>query len=269
MGKIETLKCGYSMLWKAPKGKINSKTLGYVCPNGIINFQTAEAAENYAKNRCVSVLQGCNPFERGVIVKGNKILAEIDGEAIVIDIKAQASKMKGASFYHGHPTSDNGTLPLSLYDYLLMISHESNKIVAFNKYGEHSTIKQKNKKSFLQAILPKSVKEKIDLLITLGKGSVATKEYANEYAKLFPKEVQEKLKHKMHENVGLPFADSRELKACKQNQLTIKEFREILTKENECIKNGSLANMLDNLWTKLSKKLDFNYETNFSNLNKH
>ena len=47
------------------------------------------------------------------------------------------------------------------------------------------------------------------------------------------------------------------------------EFQDILTKENECIKNGSLANMLDNLWTKLSKKLDFNYETNFSNLNKH
>lgn len=269
MGKIETLKYGYSILWKAPKGKISPKTLGYVCPNGIINFQSAEAAENYAKNRCVSALQGHKPFERGVIVKDNKILAEINGEATNIETKAQTSKMKGASFYHGHPTNDNGTLPLSLNDYLVMISQELNKIVAFNKYGEHSTMKQKTKKSFLQTILPKSVKEKVDLLITLGKGSVATKEYANEYAKLFPKEVQEKVKHKMHENIGMPYADSRELKACKQSRFTIKEFSEISTREKECTQDGSLANMLDNLWTKLSKKLDFNYETNFSNLNKH
>ena len=43
MANISQIKTGISLLkWQVPKGKINPKTLGWVRPDGIINFQSAE-----------------------------------------------------------------------------------------------------------------------------------------------------------------------------------------------------------------------------------
>lgn len=56
MGKIQALEKGISLLrYQMPKGKINTKTLGWIKPDGVINFQSVKIAENYAKNRCVSL----------------------------------------------------------------------------------------------------------------------------------------------------------------------------------------------------------------------
>ncbi len=53
MVKINALKKGASYLfWQAPKGNINPKTLGWIRPDGIINFQTPKAAQTYAKKTC-------------------------------------------------------------------------------------------------------------------------------------------------------------------------------------------------------------------------
>lgn len=66
MVSIQQVKSGTSVLMqKFPKGKISPKSLGYVRPDGKINFATKEAAATYAKNRVVSPLNIGNPFERG------------------------------------------------------------------------------------------------------------------------------------------------------------------------------------------------------------
>ena len=59
--------------------KINPAELGWIRPDGVINFQTISAAENYAKNRCIFALRTSKPFERALLVKDNQVLAEVQG----------------------------------------------------------------------------------------------------------------------------------------------------------------------------------------------
>lgn len=132
MGKIQALEKGISLLrYQMPKGKINTKTLGWIKPDGVINFQSVKIAENYAKNRCVSALHTPQPFEKGVLVKDNQVLAEINGDFTIIDISPYSDKMTGATVFHGHPKLGDYTFPVSLEDYLVLISQRYYKN---NKY---------------------------------------------------------------------------------------------------------------------------------------
>ena len=194
---------------KQPKGQINSKTLGWIRPDGVINFQSAEVAENYAKNRCVAALHSDKPFERGVLIKENQVLAEVNGDITKIDMSAYSEKMVGASFFHGHPCIGSTELPLSLADYLVFVSQRLKKIVAFNKNGEHSTLIQNPQKSLFLKLLPKKWQEKLMSFEQIGMGSIATSEYAKEYAKMFPKEIQKKIEQALHTQIGIPYGSRR------------------------------------------------------------
>ena len=106
MANISQIKTGISLLkWQVPKGKINPKALGYVCPNGTINFQTAETAQTYAKNRVLSALQAPKPFERAVSVEDSRIIGDINGTVhkVEFDSKNLLNGHNDVTLVHGHP----------------------------------------------------------------------------------------------------------------------------------------------------------------------
>ena len=83
MWKTQILETGLSFLWQKrnalPKWKIHSSTLGLVRSDGVINFQTAELAQTYAKNLVMSALHTPKPFERAVFAEDSRIIGDIDG----------------------------------------------------------------------------------------------------------------------------------------------------------------------------------------------
>ncbi len=266
MGKTSILETGISLLWKAPKGNINPKTLGWVRPDGVINFQTASAAENYAKNRCVSALRTTKPFERGVLLRDNQVIAEINGDFTKIDMTPYSDKMIGATFLHGHPKLNGHTLPVSLADYLVMVSQQIKKIVAFNEKGEHSTLIQNPQKSLFIRLLPKKWQKKLIPLEQIGMGSIATSEYAKEYAKMFPKKMQKKVEQALHTQIGTPYGSRSKISEFEKSKLTIDEFNTLNTVEEQVKKDGTLARIIHDFWGKVAKKLECTYETNFTDL---
>ena len=173
------------MLWKAPKGKINPKTLGYVCPNGTINFQTAESAQTYAKNRVMSALHAPKPFERVVFVEDSRIIGEIDGTVHKVHFDHKIIEgHKDVSLVHGHPTNT----PLSDVDYFCLVANnELKSIIAYNKLGEYSKMTKK-KKHWLFKLLP----DKYYQILKITRMDVAKKDLKN-MKKLITKNLQQKL----------------------------------------------------------------------------
>lgn len=268
MGKVQAVEAGISLLkGQIPKGKISPKTLGWVRPDGVINFQSAELAESYAKNRCVSALHGPKPFERGVLVRGNQVIAEANGDIAQIDMSKYCDKMVGADLYHGHPNTESNTaFPVSLADYLVLVSQRLKKVVAFNHKGEHSTLTQQPQKSLIIGLLPQKWQEKLRLLEQIGTGNIATSEYAKEYAKMFPKEVQKKAEQGLHAKIGIPYGSRSKIAEFDKTKLTINEFNTINAVEAKAKQDGTLARVIHNFWEKVANKLNCKYETNYSSL---
>lgn len=268
MGKIQAVEAGISLLkYQIPKGKISPKTLGWVRPDGVINFQSAKMAEGYAKNRCVSALHSPIPFERGVLVRDNQVIAEINGDIAQVDIFKCSGKMVDADLYHGHPNTESNTaFPVSLTDYLVLISQRLKKVVAFNSNGEHSTLTQQPQKSLLIRLLPKKWQEKLIPFEQIGMGSIATSEYAKDYAKMFPKEVQKKAEQGLHTKIGIPYGSRSKIAEFNKTKLTINEFNTIGTVEAKAKQDGTLARIIHNFWEKTAKKLNCKYETDYSTL---
>ena len=104
------------LLYKVPKVKINSKTLGYISSNGNINFQSEEVALKYAKNMVLKTLHSSNPVERALIIKDSRIIADKLGDYSSVDL-GNINKLD-TSLIHGHPEPT----PISIYDakYLLL-----------------------------------------------------------------------------------------------------------------------------------------------------
>lgn len=75
----------------------------WLCPSSEISFETTEKALQYAKNRCIQALNNPVPFERGVFIKDNTILKEIDGDENHINILFSTDFTKDTIFIHGHP----------------------------------------------------------------------------------------------------------------------------------------------------------------------
>ena len=125
--------------------KVDSKTLGYIRPDGVINFQSTLAAQEYAKNRAISALKGKNPHERLIIVDKNRILDEIEGDSysgVLIPIKYKTNKL---SVVHGHPDLyGKGCLaPISIADASTILRWNNlEEIVAYNTKGEFSMLKK-------------------------------------------------------------------------------------------------------------------------------
>lgn len=253
-----------------PKREIIPNTLGWVRPDGIIIFQTSEAAEKYAKNKCVSALNIAQPYEKGVLVKDNQILGEVEGDVNKVDMSKYIGKMAGAAFFHGHPKiNGNPEAPLSLPDYLFMVSQKIKKIVAFNQNGEHSTLIQKPQKSLLIRLLSKKWQDFFIHIKQIRAGQLATKEFAKKYSQAFPKEVQEKLEQTLHADIGLYYGNHKKIKAINNNNFTFEECMRVSSTERHIRRNGKAAQITNDFWEKISEKLNCIYETNFSNLKKH
>lgn len=116
---------------------VNSKIFGYVHPNGEISFESGDKALQYAKNRCIQALNGSSPIERGIFIKDNRILKEIDGDAGHIDIPFSSDFTKGTTFIHGHPEN---VWWLSFQDILTCLSMKIKTIFAITKEGKYSSI---------------------------------------------------------------------------------------------------------------------------------
>lgn len=266
MGKIQALETGFSMLRKVPKEKINPKALGWIRPDGAINFATKEAAETYAKNRVVAPLNIKTPFERGVLYKDTLIIGEVNGTQTAIDTKSLGD-MADCIFVHGHPRGKGGDAPISLTDYITMNSQNAKKIIAYNKDGEYSSLTRKEGKNFLIKILPKKLQEKCKFWETLGNGTLATERYAKGYADLFPKDLQKMVDEAIHVQIGIPYGNTGKIKAhYKRNGIPRKEYISIQKVENQVYTDGSLFRMIHDFWKKTAKTLNCEYTTNFSGL---
>ncbi len=135
MTKIGVIKNGLRSLYKTSKGKIDTKSLGWIRPDGKINFQSEETALNYAKNRALQGLNAPIPYEKGAIIKGNTVIADIKGSGNVIDLrKMNLAELKDTTVIHGHPKP----MPLSIYDLSTMLITGQKAIYAINKSGEYS-----------------------------------------------------------------------------------------------------------------------------------
>ena len=106
--------------------KINPKNIGWVRPDGIINFATKDAAKDYAINRCKSANTAPKKFERLVIVKDNMVLSEADGKIDNVNFDYEKiSNYEGCDSYHNHPAP----MPLSWSDYGVLVSQKSLKSI--------------------------------------------------------------------------------------------------------------------------------------------
>lgn len=157
MNTVKTFKIGINSTRKLPR----LTNVGYICPNGNINFQTNEAAVAYAKNYIIEALKCPKPFERAVLLSNNIILGKYDGTSKGVRVKKSdirnAKKHlhnKNVSVYHGHP--DNAKIgaakPISIYDYISLMLSNHDEDVAINSKGEFSKLKKTHKPILLSSM---------------------------------------------------------------------------------------------------------------------
>ena len=155
MNTVKTFKIGINSTRKLPQ----LTNVGYICPNGNINFQTNEAAVTYAKNSIIAALKCKKPFERAIVLSDNTILGEYDGNSDTVTITINIRKVKKhlhnkISVYHGHTdnTETEGvTNPISFDDYRFMKYEKVDEVVAINSKGEFSKLKNTHKPIWLSS----------------------------------------------------------------------------------------------------------------------
>ena len=244
MANISQIKTGISLLkWQVSKGKINPKALGYVCPNGTINFQTTEAAQTYAKNRVLSALQAPKPFERAVFVEDSRIIGDINGTVhkVEFDSKNLLNGHNDVMLVHGHPI---GT-PLSDPDYACLIANNRlNSIVAYNKRGEYSKM-TKQKKPFIFRLFSQKVWDNVRRARILTSKSMFEEINNKDWIELIKRTVKLKETHKdMIKEEVLATEEGKKLQDL---------AKQLLTKIN-------------NIWAKNEKFFGIKYECDFSKL---
>ncbi len=243
MPNISQLKTGMSLLrWQVPKDKINPKTLGWVRPDGVINFQTAESAQTYAKSRVISALHAPQPFERAVFVEDSRIIGDINGT--VHNVHFDHKIMKGHKevvLVHGHPTNT----PLSNKDYSCLLANDELKsVVAYNTRGEFSKM-TKQKKPFIFRLLPKSWYE----YLKIGRLAHSEKQF-KEFIENDFKELAKKIIILQKKCKGLT---KEEMLATEEGQKVAEYAKQVLNKMN-------------NIWASNEKMYGIEYECNFSTL---
>ena len=242
------------MLWKMPKGKINPKTLGYICPDGMINFQSEDVAFNYAKNRVMK----SNGYERGVVIKGNTIVADIKGSENCVNYKN--IDITDTVIVHNHP---NDTV-ISLDDAVCLLRGNAKKVVAFNTKGQYSQLTllpeiKKLDQSWREWLIKKISKEREKIVEKcqkdLGEESISQKILQIYY------DADEKLANiiqrwslKRQEN---PIVDTSEFP---------KEVKPFFDHVNEVERKAAplQSKYTHDLWSKSDNKFGFKYETNYS-----
>ena len=213
------------------------ETLGYICPDGKINFSSVESALEYMKAKCVKALLGKNPYEHCVEIKGSSIVYQDKGSATGCWHSLRPSDIGG----HGHPdTYAKGcTTAPSVADYYPFMGKKlQKKEIIFNSKGEQyfmekiPNIKVKNDVVF-------SDYREIDLL--------AIKHYSG----CFPKSIQKKL------NIAITNKDEKLL-----NEIVDKYFP-----KNPKDATKDIVDLTHTFWLKYGEKFGIKINTNFSNFN--
>lgn len=135
---------------------IKTENIGYICPDGTINFQSAKTAEEYAKNAVVKAARQANPYEKSIIVDKNRITYEQNGTQgnCLVPIKG-----KGI-WVHGHPDlyAKGGTFPFSAADYqAFIVAPGLEKAVAYNTLGEKAEMIKLPPKWWEKFLPPQSI----------------------------------------------------------------------------------------------------------------
>lgn len=249
---------------------INTAELGWVRPDKSIAFQSSLTAQKYAKKTVIRALKSETPFEKGVLYKDNVILAEINGEnsRIVLEGKLPKMDLKGCDFVHGHPDiSKFGTTPVSLEDYLTYLGLKLNKIIAYNKEGQFSSIEKVQSKSC--KFLPKKLVKVLEFVQNVGNGATVVSEYAKMWSKLFPKDLQKSVEGLFHYNLENELFANRKLAHFGKLVQSDPELLDLITfKTYEILGNSNTPiKAIDSFWKSNAKRLGYKYSTNFSNLN--
>ncbi len=255
-----------------PKIRINPSELGYIRPDKSIAFQTSEAAQTYAKNVVIKELYGKNPHEKGVILKDNIIIKELDGGASSIDLNAENIPIDittGATFVHGHPTMKNGhTTPLSLGDFILQIGYKFKTMMAYNADGEFCRLDVVQKSGNRSNFLPKKVCQIFESLSSVGKiASIFTK-YIKMWTGLFPKEFQSYVEPLFHFQYSGNIISNPKL-AAQGNEISkdVVLMTVLGKEENKIFNSLEGQKVIHDFWVKNAEKYGYKYSTNFSNLN--
>ena len=105
-------------------------------------------------------MNNSSPFERGILIKKNVVLGEINGSFNSVDLKKYIAnkKVAGSTFFHGHPEVYGEAMPVSITDFLVQVGNKIKNMVAFNKDGEFSILEEKIEKKFYN-YLPAKVEE--------------------------------------------------------------------------------------------------------------
>ena len=244
---------------RAVNKHIKPQKLGYICPDKTINFQNAEAAKEYSKNRAIAALQGKNPHERLLIVDKNRVLDEIEGSSSSVVFTPFTYKGSKLSAIHGHPDSyaKGCAAPVSAADASIILCWKKfNEIIAYNTKGEFSELK------------------KVDSIDDQGWFSNLKKKFKNStnirnsesvklrYTKMFiPPEILKKYKE-INKKIGKCFFKG-----------TQNEYDALITEKEKLAKMIIEAQLTEtgckqthDFWLKYAKKYNLEYTTNFSNL---
>lgn len=236
------------LLWNTPRGKINSETLGYILPNGNINFASEQNAMIYAKKRVVFALNTENPNEKAIILKGKQVVDEINGSLDTVDFSKYTNDLTDTTLVHGHPEIDGVTGPLSLDDVLFMLTKKLKQITAYNKQGQYSSFRGK----------------------ALDSAYDECRTVCSKYAKMFssfaPKEIQSQIEGRIHINLNPLFADIDKAYKALSTPISSQQATEFEKTITNAYLNGSFANAMHH-WLKTSaEKIGFRYKTNYSYL---
>ena len=258
MGKVQTLETGLSFLWKVPKGKINSRALGYVCPNGQINFQNEASALQYTKNTILKALK--QGKERMVITKDANVLKVSDGGKFEVELAFRDfPQINGCNMFHGHPNVlGSYTFPFSELDTkaFLMLNKVLGykKSVVYNSIGEECSMTMKSGKPSLLSKLKLSPDYKF-LLYDLNPLNF----FRNRYI--------DKAQDKFNKNIDVTsYLKNLNSRCTQEEKALVKELRVKPEEFRVWVENKINALIYHDGLKKYTTKLGIDYKTTFSHL---
>ena len=248
------------LLYKAPKGKINPNSLGYICPDKTINFATAETANTYAKNVVMQALNCPNPYEKSVIVNGKRILYEQNGS----HSQCLVSTNTDGIWVHGHPDfwGKGKTTPFSALDYNAFMISKSNNALIYNSIGQKSQLTKKETSSFWDKLMLKLIpKDKYNAIKTQSRITVCSSGYNNALLKNCSGSIKLKLnKLAIRRFIAMVKKDVPNF------EKYTKEYTDLYNQELEkALQDEKVAERLHSFWIKNAKRFGVEYSSNFGN----
>ena len=232
--------------------QIKPQELGIILPEGIINFQSANAARKCAKNLVIEPLHLPKPYERGVVVSNNQILDIIEGNNSQITDFMPIKYKKNISFIHGHPDmyAKGATTPISLSDFETLKWRNVDEIIAYNSEGAFSKLSKES--------IPQNNFQKFILQIKLSRMNRLQKKVTKEMSIYKMLEESKQLDKKISSELMKDNDEYVSVLVDRKLQLQ-KDLQNATATADDC-------KLIHNFWTKNAKKFGLKYETNYKNI---